>query len=307
MLENKNNSSLSGIIVATITPFRNGSVHKAGLVELTDFLTERGVHALFVCGTTGEGMIMNLKERKQVAEIAVERSSKPVVVHAGTNNIEDTVDLCNHAEDIGAFAVAVITPMFYPYTTDGLVSYFVKVSESFEIPMFIYSNPSRTNVKMSPEAFSRIFEEGFSNLIGVKESSGDMTYLGRVLDQLPGKSVFNGADTCFLPALVLGTSGQVSGYANVAPELWIKLYDAWKRRDLEGARKIQTQISKVRALLETPYIQPLKEGLKFRGVDAGDVKTPLTPMSEKEVDTLRKKLADLSPEMFSREKKVAIA
>jgi 4-hydroxy-tetrahydrodipicolinate synthase len=303
MYQNK----LSGVIVATVTPFRNGSIHKEGVIDLTNFLVEKGVDALFVCGTTGEGMIMTLDERKKVAEIYVDTSSKPVVVHAGTNNLEDTLELCHHAKDIGAFATAVITPMFYPYASDGLVEYFLKVSDECDLPLFVYSNPSRTNVKLNPESFGKIFEEGSSNLVGVKESSGDITYLGKILQFIPSdKIVFNGADTCFLPGLVLGTSGQVSGYANVAPELWVSLYKAWKKRDLEEAKRIQIEISKLRSLLETPYIQPLKEALKLRGVDAGDVKIPLTRMKEKEVEGLRKELVDLSPHIFlSQEKRVA--
>jgi 4-hydroxy-tetrahydrodipicolinate synthase len=291
----------SGVIVATITPFHNGEVYKEGFIELTDFLASNKVRAIFVCGTTGEGMIMNLNQRRKAAEIVVERSKIPVIIHSGTNNFEDTVELTKHAKDIGSSAAAVITPMFYPYSNEGLKSYFLSVAKSCDLPLFIYSNPSRTGTKIPPETFMKIFQEGPSNIIGVKESSADMTYLGKIIQSIPGKSVFNGADTCFLPGLALGSAGQVSGYSTLTPELYIELYDAWLKGDIKKAQSLQTKISRIKALLESPYIQPIKVGLKMRSIDVGDVKTPLTAMNENEIQRLRKGLTETAPEIFSSE------
>jgi 4-hydroxy-tetrahydrodipicolinate synthase len=288
--------NFSGVIVASLTPFHDGDVSSRSFADLIDFIGSKGIQAIFICGTSGEGPIMTVSQRKRAAEIAVEKSRIPVIVHSGTNNEEDTIDLARHAKDIGASAHAVITPMFYPYTNEGLVSYFQKVEGSCDIPMFIYSNPTRTGVRMAPEVYSALVR---GNILGVKESSGDMSYLGRVIHSVKkGAPVFNGADACFLPGLVLGTSGQVSGYANLTPELYVELFSAWKRGDMESAMRIQARITKIRALLESPYIQPIKEGLKFRGVDAGDVKPPLVKMGQKEIESLRSKLADLEPDIF---------
>jgi 4-hydroxy-tetrahydrodipicolinate synthase len=302
-MKSKSLDGFSGIIVATITPFRNSEVYKEGFTQLTDFLISKKVNAIFVCGTTGEGMIMNVKQRKKAAEIVVERSKKiPVIVHAGTNNIEETVELTKHAKDVGASAVAVITPMFYPYTNEGLTAYFSNVAKASDLPLFIYSNPTRTGIKMPPEVFTKIFQNGPDNLVGIKESSADMTYLGKIIQAVPGKAVFNGADTCFLPGLVLGTVGQVSGYATLVPELYVELYDAWIKGDVKLAQSIQTKISKIKACLETPYIQPIKEGLKMRSIDVGDVKPPLVSMTRAEVEKLGRSLSELAPEIFSSEK-----
>jgi dihydrodipicolinate synthase/N-acetylneuraminate lyase len=294
---------LAGVIVAELSPFRQGELDVKLLAGLTEFLGSKGVNGIFVCGTTGEGPIMTLAERKRAAEVVVERSTVPVIIHSGTNNVEDTIALGRHAKDVGAAAHAAVTPMFYPYTTAGLVSYFSNVGGSCDLPFFVYSNPTRANVKMAAEVFSHLSPGGSSpnNVVGVKESSGDMAYLGRVIQSVSRDAlVFNGADACFLPGLVLGTRGQVSGYANLAPELYVEMYEAWKRRDTEAAMKIQTRISRVRALLEVPYIQPIKEGLKLRGIDAGDVKPPLVRMDEKEVETLLRKLIELEPGLFDK-------
>lgn len=291
---------LSGIIVASVTPFRKGQIYKEGFDSLIEFLASKKVSAIFVCGTTGEGMIMNMTQRKKTAEIAVQSGKLPVIVQVGTNNLEDTIELTKHAKDIGAVATASITPMFYPYTSDGLASYFLEVARSSDLPIFVYSNPSRSGVKISIETLAKIFKEGPSNLVGVKESSADMTYLGRVVQTLDGRMVFNGADTCFLPGLVLGTSGQVSGYASLCPELYVELYDAWTRGDIKKSQSLQVKISKVKAMLETPYIQPIKEGLKMRSIDIGDVIPPLVTMRQSEIENLRKGLAEAAPEIFAR-------
>ncbi len=292
--------NLSGVVVASVTPFRKGQVYKEGFDLLIEFLVSKRVNAIFVCGTTGEGMIMNLKQRKRAAELAVQSSKVPVIVQVGTNNLEDTIDLTKHARDIGAAATASITPMFYPYTNDGLASYFLEVARASDLPIFVYSNPSRTGVKISLETLTKIFKEGPGNLAGVKESSADMTFLGKVIQSFGAKMVFNGADTCFLPGLVLGTSGQVSGYASLCPELYVQLYEAWTSGDLKKAQSLQAKISKVKGLLETPYIQPIKEGLRMRSIDVGDVIPPLVTMRQSEIENLRKGLAEAAPEIFAR-------
>jgi dihydrodipicolinate synthase/N-acetylneuraminate lyase len=288
----------SGVIVASVTPFKQGKIYREGFFQLLDFYKSKGADAVFICGTTGEGMIMDVQARKEAATVALERSKIPVIIHSGTNNLEDTLALTKHAKDVGATAVAVITPMFYPYTDRGLAEYYLNVANSMDLPLFIYSNPSRAGVKMSPEAISEIFEKGPDNLVGVKESSADMTYLGKVIQAIPSKEIFNGADTCFLPGLVLGTSGQVSGYASLTPELYVQLYSAWMQQNIKEAMELQKKISKIKGVLEKPYIQPIKEGLKMRGIDVGDVKPPLVTMEKNEIEKLGNKLREFAPEIF---------
>ena len=179
---------------------------------------------------------MPQKERKRAAEIVRECSDIPVIIHAGTNTVEDTKDLGVHAKEIGADAIAVITPMFYPYTSDGLSSYFSKVSNACMLPLFIYSNPGR-GTRMSPEAIAKTASENSEWVVGVKESSGDIGFLGKVIQAVPNLKVFSGADNCYLPGLVIGTAGQVSGYATLIPELYVSLHDAWKKKDIELAMK----------------------------------------------------------------------
>jgi len=290
--------NLTGVIVATVTPIKEGHVHKDGFVQLVDFLTEKRVQAIFVCGTTGEGMIMSLESRKRAAEIVRERSKIPVIVHAGTNVAEDTQHLASHANQIGAEAIAVITPMFYPYTNEGLGDYFQTIARHCDIPLFIYSNPGRAGTKMTPEGIAKAASASMGRIVGVKESSGDMGYLGKIIQTNPELTIFNGADNCFLPGLVLGTTGQVSGYATLTPELYVSLFDCWKNRKIEEAMKLQQKISKIKALLEVPYIQPIKEGLKMRGIDAGDVIAPLVRMKQEEISKLEEKLSEFAPELF---------
>jgi 4-hydroxy-tetrahydrodipicolinate synthase len=290
----------SGVVVAIVTPLRDGEIYLDGFRQLLDFLESRGVSGFFVCGTSGEGMILHPRLRRKAAEFATDLSKLPVIIHAGANNIEETIDLCKHAKDVGADGVGVITPMFYPYTSDGLVSYFTAAAASVDLPVFVYSNPSRANIRLQPETVSRLFSRGGKNLIGIKESSGDMSYFSEIIQDLPERLVFNGADNCFLPALTLGASGQVSGYANAIPELYVQLYKAWIDKQLENATRLQFRISRIRSHLTNPYITPIKEALRLRGVDTGEVQIPLVPMSKAEVERLGAQLATVEPEFFSK-------
>jgi 4-hydroxy-tetrahydrodipicolinate synthase len=288
---------LSGVIVAIVTPLRDNEIYFEGFRQLIAFLESKEVNGFFVCGTSGEGMILSVRLRKKSAEMVRQLSKLPVIIHVGTNNIEDTIELSKHAKVVGADGAGVITPMFYPYTSEGLVSYYSAVAESTDLPHFIYSNPSRANTKLQPETLSKIFG-GAGNYIGIKESSGDMSYLSEIIQNHPNKIVFNGADSCYVPALSLGAVGQVSGYANVVPELYVRLYNAWMDGQFDKARLLQLQISRIRSYLTNPYITPLKEGLRLRGIDTGDVMTPLVSMNKAEVEKLRTLLTKAEPELF---------
>jgi len=290
-------SKFQGIFPALVTPFtREGEVNLEELRRVACFHVEKGVDGFFVCGTMGEGPLMSVGQRKLVAETVMEEvgSRASIIVHAGTTNTEEAVELAEHAEEIGAHAVGVVSPYYFKPDLEGLVEHYRIVSESVGIPVFVYNIPSLTGFNLTPPMVAKLCE--LPNIIGVKDSSRDLIQIREIMETAPKKiTVINGADNLIFAALMVGVDGQISGMANVAPELFVGLYKAYKAGEHSKGLKLQKDINSViRALSGFPPIAPIKAALELRGVGAGFPKRPLRPLKPDEVSKLKERLSALN-------------
>ena len=150
---------ITGVIVPPITPFDGrGQIDTAAIRRLVDFLITRGIHGLFPGGTTGEGPLLTISERRQLAEAFVEAADGrvPVIVHTGTITTESTLELTQHAQTIGAQAAAIIPPYFYRHKDDVLLRHFERVATQVpEFPVYLYNNPATAGNNISLELVTR--------------------------------------------------------------------------------------------------------------------------------------------------------
>jgi 4-hydroxy-tetrahydrodipicolinate synthase len=286
-----------GIFTALVTPFNSeGEVNRKSLREVTRFQIEKGVNGLFVCGTAGEGPLMSVKQRKIVAETVVGEVSNrvTVIIHVGTTNTNEAVELAKHAEDIVADAVGAVSPYYYKPDLDSLFNHYRIISESVEIPVFIYNIPQMTGFNLTPRIVAKICE--LPNVIGIKDSSNNLIQIREIIETAPKKIVvINGSDNLTFAAFIVGADGLISGTANVDPELFVELYKAYKSGDYSRALKIQEGINKlVRVLENFPFIASYKSALELRGIRAGLPKSPLRPLRPDEVEELKKNLKALN-------------
>ncbi len=283
----------SGVFVAMVTPFTtSGELDEGALSDVLDFLLSKKVNGIYAAGTTGEGVSMTLKQRKKLAEICARKCSgrAVLIVHVGSNVIDEVKELAIHAQDSGADAIAAVPGSYYKPDEEAVVKYYSRISSFTDIPLFIYHIPPMTGVHISAETAIRIMEE-HSSVIGIKDSSGDFRNLQKVVYGRPdGKVVFCGSDDYFLPGLITGMDGCVSGYSNAFPESYVHLYKLFTDGEISKAGVVQKRISELRELLTNPRIQPIKEAMKLRGVNAGYVRPPLRHMTEKEITKLKRDL-----------------
>ena len=152
--------TVKGIIVATLTPFQeDGRIDWEALDGLNDFLVEKGVHGLFPCGSTGEGVFMDIEERKAVALRTVRRveGKLPVVIHTGTLRTGDAVELTKHAQEIGAAGAALIPPYYYKMDNACLLEYYRAVARSTpDFPIYVYNIPSNVTNVIGPEVLAKL-------------------------------------------------------------------------------------------------------------------------------------------------------
>ncbi len=284
-----------GIIVPIVTPFDGaGNVDTVGVTRLVDYLIDRGIAGLFSGGTTGEGFLLSLDERRQLAEgvVAAADGRAPVIVHAGAASTPDAVALSRHAQAVGAQAVAVIPPFVYRHSEAGLLRHFVAVAASVpELPVYLYNFPAICNNTLTVELVQQIMEEA-PNVVGMKDSSGSLDALAELVAVTGGRfNAVSGPDGLALMALALGFDGCVSGNANVVPELMVSLYDAVKAGEMARARKCQERLNRVRALLQDGgNLSLFKQMVRRRGVEVGDVRGPLLPADDVAVDAIAARL-----------------
>jgi 4-hydroxy-tetrahydrodipicolinate synthase len=280
---------LRGVYVPLLTPFQpDGELDPPALERLVDYVLAAGVHGLFVGGTTGEFPLLSTAERQRVAEVVVARAADrvPVVVHAGAPSTREAIQLARHARDIGASAAAVVAPYFFPLSDDALVAHFVAVAAAVpNLPVLLYNIPQRTGNALLPHIAAEIVRR-CPNVVGIKDSSGNLSQTIEYCALRADFQVAQGADGLLVAGLAMGIEAAVSGNANVVPELAVAVFEAWWRGDQAAARTAQARFDTARRPLRSGLDMSLfKRVLARRGVPVGDVRSPLRPATENEVQS----------------------
>jgi 4-hydroxy-tetrahydrodipicolinate synthase len=268
-----------------VTPLNDREeVNEKALRSLVDFLVDSGVHGIFVVGSQGEAYALSQDEKKKVMETAVEQTAKRVPVYAGTGAVttSEAVELTQMAEKIGVDAVSVITPYFLSPSQEELYEHYKTIANSTSLPILLYNNPGKTGgVNISIGLAERLSQ--IENIVGIKDSSGDMTLTGEYIRKTKGKgfSVLAGRDTLILSTLLYGGSGAISATANVAPKIAVDIYEHFVKGDIEKAREAQFALAPLRVAFELgTFPVVIKEALKIIGIDAGPAKSPVKDLSD---------------------------
>ncbi len=280
-----------GIIPPIITPLSSdGEVNYEVLEEMTNHLIEEGVHGLFPLGTTGEFYAFDDETYKKII-ITVKKAAKGrVPIYAGCNHIttRGVIHQVKICEEIGVDCVSILTPMFVTQTQDELYKYYSDIAKSTYLPIIMYNNKPKTNVTINPETVLKLSK--IDNIIGVKDSTGDMTncleYIRLTRDN-PNFCVLMGRDTLIYPALVCGASGAISSCANVAPRVVADIYDKFIAGDQKGALEAQYKLAPLRIatnLATFPAI--IKEGLIQQGYNVGKCLDPIGEVSKEAKEKL---------------------
>jgi 4-hydroxy-tetrahydrodipicolinate synthase len=286
---------IEGVLPALITPFtEDNKIDKEGLEQNIRFLTENGVSGIVPCGTTGESATLSIKEHEKVIEIAVGCSTVPVIAGTGSNNTTEALELTRFAKDAGADAALLITPYYNKPNDRGMLAHFRKVAHEVDIPMILYNVPSRTGINLKPEIVAELAKE--SNIVGIKEASGNLEQITRIIELTQDEdfAVLSGDDALTLPIMALGGVGVISVVANAAPKLVVSMVEAFRKGDMEKARKLHLSLAPlIRAVfLETNPI-PIKKAVELIGLPAGHLRLPLAPISEENERKLKAALNDL--------------
>ncbi len=268
-----------GVAPAMATPLEADgyTVNTAVIPQLVDFLIERGVAALFVGGTTGEGILLSLPERMRLHETAVAAANGriPVMVHAGTNRLDDTLTLARHAQDLGVAAIAAVTPFYYAMHDDAICTYYKTISEAVPDQLILlYDIPHLAVNGISPELLTKLGAE--VPLAGIKTSHKDVQQVRQLIDAAPeGSVVLAGNESVALGSLALGADGLISGLSTAVPEPFVALTAAFGAGDMAKAQQTQKLINRMLAVLPSGVrIGAVKQILSERGIKMGTAVPP---------------------------------
>ena len=275
--------SLHGAIAAAVTPLRDAgnALDEEAFGPLVRFLADGGVDGLLALGTTGEGVLLSQSERRRAAErfVAARPRGFQVAVHCGAQTTRDTIALAAHALDVGADAVAVIAPPYYPLDPDELLLHLRSAASACApLPFYVYEFADRSGYVIPVPVIERLRAD-VPNLRGLKVSDSPWTAVAPYL--LEGLDLFVGKEPLVLEGLDAGASGAVSGLATAFPETVARLV-----HDRDAAAHQQV-VALRDALAGIPFHAAMKAALADRDVPVReDVRPPLRGLTEAERATV---------------------
>jgi 4-hydroxy-tetrahydrodipicolinate synthase len=276
-----------GLIVAMVTPFRNGELDLEGASRLVDYMIDGGVEGLVVSGSTGEAATCSVEERvtlwKHVRDHV--RRRVPVIAGTGTNSTSESISLTRRAEELGLDGAMIVTPYYNKPTPKGQVAHFSAVANSTKLPLVLYNVPGRTATNTMPETFARL--DSIPNIVAIKEASGS-------LDQASGIrartrfTLLSGDDSLTLPMIAVGATGVVSVAGNVAPREMRALCDHARAGRIADAEAEHRKLGPLfKALFVESNPGPVKALLAQLGLIRNELRLPLVPVEPATEEALR--------------------
>jgi 4-hydroxy-tetrahydrodipicolinate synthase len=259
----------TGCGTALVTPFRKDlSLDEAGMRSLVRRQIEAGINFLVPCGTTGESPTLTRAEHLRVVEITVDeaKGKVPVLAGAGGYNTAEVIELANELLHIGVDGILSVTPYYNKPTQEGLYQHYKTIAAKVALPIVVYSVQGRTGVNVEPGTLARLAH--IENIVGVKEASGNISQMARVVHEVPEAfTVLSGDDSITIPLVALGGRGVISVASNEIPAEMTALTQAALAGEFARARTLQRQWL---PLMEVNFVEsnpiPVKAAMAMMGL-----------------------------------------
>jgi 4-hydroxy-tetrahydrodipicolinate synthase len=290
------NLEFGPLITTSVTPFDEyGQVDIKQLEKLLAHLLEHNSTAIVVTGTTGESSTLNSIEKLRIWESAVDfvEEKVPIIAGVGTNNTKTTIHNAKLAEEAEVDALLVVVPYYNKPSQKGLLKHFKMIAENTELPIILYNIPARCGIGFTIETILELAK--VPNIIGIKESTGEMDLLTKLKLLLPDEFLlYSGDDALYLDTLKLGGAGVISVASHLIGKRMMRIFDLLVAGWTPEAETLNARLIPIyQALFTYPNPSPVKALLNKYGIDVGGVRLPLVSLEEHEVDALWEKIEDL--------------
>ncbi len=288
LMSQRRGDAFAGVSTAIITPFADGEIDYGRLAEQIEFQIDAGVTAIVPAGTTGESPTLTHDEHDRLIAEVIARVAGRCKVMAGTgsNSTAEALRLTRRAEKEGADATLQVAPYYNRPTQQGLYEHFRAVAESTDLPVCVYNIPGRTGRNIEVDTIVRLAE--LPGITMVKEATGSLDQCSAVLNATD-LTVLSGDDSLTLPMMAVGASGVVSVVGNVVASAMIDMVAAATDGDYQTAARLHHRLypmcSGMLSLSTNPI--PVKSAMALLGRDSGELRLPMTPLSDAQRDTLQ--------------------
>lgn len=277
---------IRGAITALVTPFRDGKLDTESLERHIRWQIEQGIDGLLPCGTTGETPALSKDEQNTVIDTAVRLAGNadreiPVIAGAGTNSTASTVEAVKRVAELGVDAALVVTPYYNKPSQEGLYRHYAEICENTDLPIVIYNVPSRTGGNILPETVERISTR-YDKIVAVKEASGNLDQSTDIVRRCGDRlAVLSGDDSLILPILAVGGKGVISVVSNIVPYDTANMVRFFGQGDFAAALSLHQKLFPlIKALFSEVNPCPVKAATGILGINSGDLRLPMVPVSE---------------------------
>ena len=293
-------SPISGILTPHMVPLDDrGRIAEDELRRYVSWLIDRGVHGLYPNGSTGEFLRFTAEERRLITSIVCDeaRGRVPVVAGAAEANLAETIRACEHCLAAGAAAVAVVAPFYYKLSPESVRAYFRELGRQTPIDLTLYNIP----MLASPIDVATVqsLAEEFPRITGIKDSSGDISHMGRLIAAVrpvrPDFTFLTGWDAALVPMLAVGCDGGTNATSGVLPELTRAVYDAARAGNLTAALELQRRLTALfdALFLGVDFPEGFRAGVELRGFRMGESRQPQSAEQRRERERLAARVQEL--------------
>ena len=287
-----------GTGVAIVTPFKNdSSIDFAALGRVINHVISGGVNYIVAMGTTGESVTLSKEEKKAIISYVVEviDNRVPLVVGIGGNNTQETINFIRHSVLTGVDGILSVAPYYNKPTQRGLFQHFKAIATSSPLPIIIYNVPGRTSCNISSDTCLELAHE-CDNIIAVKEASGDISQIMRIIKGKPDNfSVISGDDMLTIPIIAAGGAGVISVLANAFPAQTSELINHSLKNNFKSAREIHFRFLE---MIELLFIDGNPSGVKamlnVMNICQNTLRLPLVPVSRPVYTRIQKAIEEIN-------------
>lgn len=296
-----------GVIPPMVTPLKEGGgLDVEGVSRLVEHILAGGVHGLFLLGTTGEATDLPYAVRRELVQrVCAQIDGRvPVLVGITDTVMDESLRLADHAAECGASALVAAPPYYFAAGQPELVDYYRNLAERLPLPLFLYNMP--TQVKVSIDVQTVVELAKHPNIIGLKDSSGNIGYFNAcryAMRTRPDFRIFIGPEEAMGEVVLMGAAGGVAGGANLFPRTFVDLYDAAMAKDVDKVRSLQERVMHVSSLIygvghhNSSFVKGVKCALSLMEICSDALAAPREPFNASDRALVRERLLELGVEL----------
>lgn len=281
-MTSKPDAPLSGIFTPNIVPLDDrGEINHEELARYVDWLIAKGVHGLYPNGSSGEFTRFTPEERRSIIRTVAEAvdGRVPILAGAAEANTKETLKACEAYAELGARAVAIVSPIFYKLSQESIFAYFAEIARQSVIDVTVYNIPMLSS-PIEVETIRRLSE--FDRIVGIKDSSGDVGQMCRMIAAIrrnrPDFTFMTGWEAVLVPMLAVGANGGTNASSGIVPEVTRRLFDLFREGELDEAMRIQLRLIELFDMMlhGSDFPDGFRAGVELRGFAMGPSRQPLS-------------------------------